>query len=365
VTANERHILDAPDGARPFDATALEGDLRNMWKDAGGGSSMKTGSVYRAALANLVVPLEAALAHKLTPVLVDTTRRHPARLFSIEAESPRGTGLRARVGALCHLREGGGGLVCSEQVVVDSDADSTPLLPSAIRSLLIGDLPTVLLDFHPGLDTPWVSELMDMADLVVVDSCIKEPGKEPAVWDFLRREGSRKVHDLAWARLLPWREILAEIFDRTAWRSIRRLEIEHSGEGFPPPPVWLLAGWLASRLGWTPEGGNRDGITLASEAGAVTVVLRGTGKGEGRVLERVGIRADAPHLLDLEIVHHGRETTARVTTRKPTASTSEVPFGYRELAACIVNEMHRHAPNPHLEDATRAAEAMMPFWNRT
>lgn len=369
---DETYVLEAPDGSRPFDATALENDLRSMWKRVGGADSTKTGAIYRAALANLVVPVDPELTAKLTPVLVDVTRRHPSRLFSIESDStPRGAGLRARVGALCHRRESGGGLVCSEQVVVDSDAESASLIPSAVRSLLIGDLPTVLLDFHPGLDRPWVSELMDMADLVLEDSCLKEPGKEPEVWHLLEREGSRKFHDLAWARLTPWRETLAEVFDRKdclpALRTLRRIEIGFTGaaDGFPPPPVWLLAGWLASRLGWKPEGGDRTGLTLRSETGAVTIVMRGLGYGEGRVLERIGLRSDEPHPLDLEIVHRGRDATARVSTRAPRASSMEVPFGYREFAACIVGELHRHAANPPFEAAARAAEALMRSWNRT
>jgi len=367
---DETFVLDAPDGSRPFDATALESDLRNMWKHAGGGDATKTGAIYRAALANLVVPLDPALARKLTPVLVDVARRHPSRLFSIEpASAPRGAGLRARVGALCHRRESGGGLVCSEQVVMDSDAESTSLIPSAIRSLLIGDLPTVLLDFHPGPERPWISELMEMADLVVEDSCLAEPGKEPEVWRLIERDGSRKVHDLAWARLTPWRELLAEVFDGKecfpALRTIRRIEIAFTGDGFPPPPAWLLVGWLASRLGWTPEGGDRNGLTLRAETGVVTVVMRGSGEGYGRVLERIAIRSAAPHPLDLEIVHRGRDTTARIATRTPRASSFEAPFGYREFAACIVGEIHRHAANRSLEEAARVAEQLMRRWSPT
>jgi glucose-6-phosphate dehydrogenase assembly protein OpcA len=374
--ANEAYILDAPDGSRPFDAEALEIDLRNMWKRVGGDSAPKAGAVYRAALANLIVPIDPAREAKLTPVLVDVTRSHPARLFTIQAGSaPRGSGLRARVGALCHRRESGGGLVCCEQVVVESDEQSTALIPSAIRSLLIGDLPTVLLDFHPGLGVPWISELMKMADLVLEDSCLKQAGKETEVWHFLEREGSGRVHDLAWARLTPWREILAELFDGKeylpALGTIRKIEIGFTGEGYPPPPVWLLAGWLASRLGWTPQGGNRNGIMLRSAGGTVTLVMSGLGRGEG-VLERIAIRSDEPHPLDLEIIHHGRDATAIITAGAPGGSGSargpsrstrrEVPFGYREFAACIVGEIHRHAENRPLEDAARAAEALMRHW---
>src|SRR5258707_588864 len=76
-----------------------------------------------------------------------------------------------------------------------------------------GELAVVLLDFQPGLGVPWVEELWPMADMILLDSCIKESGKEPEVWRAIHRDGSRKVHDIAWARLNPWRMILAELFD--------------------------------------------------------------------------------------------------------------------------------------------------------
>jgi glucose-6-phosphate dehydrogenase assembly protein OpcA len=371
MTVHENYVLDAPDGSRPFDAAAIEEDLKNMWKRAGdpapGGANGGSAAIYRAALANLVVPLDPPLGQKLAPVLVDVTRRHPSRLFSIGAGSaPRGAGLRARTGAICHRRESGGGLVCSEQVVLESDGASAALIPSAIRSLIIGDLPTVLLDLHPGLGFPWIDELMEMADLVLVDSCLMEPGTEPEMWRFLEREGSRRVHDLAWARLIPWRAILAEVFDGKeylpALGTIRMVELVFTGGPFPPPPVWLFAGWLASRLGWKPVGREPDGLILRSETGPVTLAMRGTGSGEGRVLERVSVRAAEPHPLDVEILHRGRESSARVTLRAPRAETLESPFGYRELAACIVGEIHRHAANKPMEDAARAAGDMMKHW---
>ena len=368
---SEGYVLDGPEGSRPFDATILESDLRSMWKGAGTeGGPDKPGAIYRAALSNLVVLLDPTLAGKLGPVLVDVTRMHPSRLFSIEAgTAPRGSRLRARVGALCHRREGGGGLVCSEQVVVDSDAESASLIPSAIRSLLIGDLPVVLLDLHPGLGLPWVSELMQMADVIVGDSCLREPGKEPEVWHSIQREGSRKVHDIAWSRLGPWRTILAEVFDPKEYLpavgTVRHVEIGFTGGADPPPPVWLLAGWLASRLGWEPQGKDAGGLTLRSRSGTVTLALRGDRPGEGRILELIRIRSEEPHPLDVEIVHRGREETARITMTRPRPSSAEVPFPYRGFAACIVGEIHRHAPNRSLEDAARAAEALMRSWSRT
>ena len=72
-----------------------------------------------------------------------------------------------------------------------------------------------------------------------------------------------------------------------------------------------------------------------------------------------GVVAGDPHPFDAEIRHHGWERTAQVTVRRPHERVGEVPFDYRELATCIVNEIHRHAANHTMEEAARAAEAMM------
>ena len=348
----------------PFDAAALESDLKGMWKGTGNGAPERA-AIHRAALANLIVPLDPPFGLKLSPVLVEVTRRHPSRLFSIGGgAAPAGRGLTARIGLICHRRESGGGLVCSEQVVLESDPASNPLIPSAIRSLLIGDLPVYLLHFHPRLDLPWVQELMTMADMILVDSCLAEPGREVETWRFLEREGSRRVHDLAWARLMPWRAMLAEVFDGKdclpSLRTIRSVEIGFEGVGDPPPPVWLLAGWLCSRLGWRALGRDRDATRLVSASGdPVTIALRGGAGGEGRAITRIHIASVAPHALEVELLHHGRDRTARVSVRGASERTAEVPFDYQELASCIVGEIHRHAANRTMEEAATAAEAMM------
>lgn len=363
------YVLLGPEGTRPFDAVSLESELRAMWKLAGSEGPGKGGTVYRAALANLVVPVDPRQHAQIAPVLVEVTRRHPSRLFLIEPGAlPRNSGLRARTAALCHLREGGGGLVCSEQVILQTDPVSVALLPSAVRSLLVGDLPMVLLDFHVESGLPWMDELVEMADLVLEDSWLWErPEEESAVWRLLERQGAVKVHDLAWARLTPWREILAEAFDATentaALRTIRDVTVEFAGSDFPPSPAWLLVGWLASRLGWSPDGGGRDALRLRSDSGPVRVTLRADPSREGRTLQRIRLRSTEPHPLDLEIVHHGRDATATIAAWAPRPLQREVAFGYREFAACIVGEIHRHEPNRSLETAAQIAQELIRQWN--
>ncbi len=147
-----------------------------------------------------------------------------------------------------------------------------------------------------------------------------------------------------------------------ALKTLRRVEIGFAGTGYPPPPAWLFTGWLATRLAWTFQGVDRGEIRFRSGSGDVTVVMRGTGSRGGRALERIAIRSDKPHPLEMEITHKGRDVTATIVTGTPGARRADVPFGYREFAACIVGELHRHAPNRSLEDAVRVAERLMSEW---
>jgi glucose-6-phosphate dehydrogenase assembly protein OpcA len=375
AAANPFLLLGA-EGDRAFDAPALERELRAMWRAVPG----THGSLYRAALANLVVPLDPGDEGRLGPVLLDVTRRHPARLFRIERDpgvAPRpsgtralrdGAGLRARATALCHLRPGGDGFVCSEQILLRWSDLSAPLVPSAVRSLLVGDLPVVLLDFLPGPPPVWIGALEEVADVVIVDSAAESrPERFPPVW---RRRPGRcegRIHDLAWARLTPWRELLAEAFDRPdtarALASIQEVTILHGGEE-PPAGAWLLAGWLATRLGWRPRARAGTHVRFEGPKRSVTVAFEKDASAAPRTVARVRVRSGAPAPLDLAAEHRGHSPTARVETVLPTATAREAAFGYRELAACVVGEIHRHDPNRAFEVAASAAEEMIALWRK-
>jgi len=334
-----------------------------MWKSPTGANAF-----YRAALANLVVPLDSIRSEQLTVVLGDLARRHPARVFRIQ-RAPSGPGagagaarLTARATALCHIREGRPGFVCSEQIVLEWTDASASLVPSAVRSLLIGDLPVILLSLAPAPDPSWLATLATKVDLVIADSCVEE---EPAalieIWERTGRSGA-PMRDLAWARLEPWRALLAELFDAPdaarALGSLRDLTIAHGGAA-PPSTVWLLAGWLASRLSWRLEG--RDGARwrFRSGHGPVDVVIQRNEGESASILQWAHLRAGGAHPLDVRIVHKSRGTTALVEWLSPRRETVTAPFGYRELAAAIVGEIQRQEPNPAFQDSSRIARAMI------
>ncbi len=363
-------LLLGQDGERPFDATAIERELRALWKSA----APAKGALYRAALANVIVPLDAATHAPLDPVLVELTRRHPSRLFRLERAPERAAGapaaapsLLARATALCHLRPGGGGLICSEQIVLVSTPRADPLVPSAVASLLVGDLPVILLRLDGDREPESWGTLEAMADVVLEDSATRDDAASmAAVWTRIAARGSSRSRDIAWTRLAPWRELLAEVFDQpAASRAIAGLRdvVLHYGGAAPPAGAWLLAGWIASRLGWSLRDRHDTRYRFDAPGRSVTIAFEREPDVTDPLLVAVRLRSGKPVPLDVVVSHRGRAGSASVEFVAPEPRLLERTFGYREFAACLIGEIHRHEPNAALDAAAPIAAALTALRN--
>ena len=109
-----------------------------------------------------------------------------------------------------------------------------------------------------------------MADRIVIDSAAFDRPYD----DLLRlsktisdQSRGMRVSDLNWGRLTSWRTLLASFWDVADYHpllgEIDRVAIEYRPPNEAPeeiaPKALLLAGWLASRLGWEVSGKlNRD-----------------------------------------------------------------------------------------------------------
>jgi len=348
-------------GSPRFDAAALERKLRTMWTSSKGEPEARSGSTYRAAMCNLLVAADPASHARTMPVLVEVTRRHPARLFLLEIEDEDGAAeLTGDIGAVCHLRPAGG-KVCSEQIFLRGSRSAGPLVPSAVRALLVGNLPTVLLNLVPDRSAPWLDEMTDPATLVLEDSGLTNlaPSRR-AIWERIALDETYRTRDLAWARLTPWRQTLADAFDQQALLAslgrVREVTIEY--EGTPTPScVPLYVGWLASRLRWTLETRKGDTARYRTSSGECLLHVRKTSDHKPREMTFVQVRADGSPPIEVSIRYSMRESEASVRIEGPMSTEHRVPFAHRDFASCIVGEMHRHEPNPLLRDAARFALA--------
>lgn len=213
---------------------------------------------------NLVVYTDSAhLAEQISTDLASVSRRHPSRAIILIAdrwheESP----IDAEVRLLCAAQKGGGPPLCFEQVFVTVQGRAADHLSSVVVPLLIPQVPTYL--WWPGqplFGHRLFHRLLASADQLVVDSGqFQSPGD--GLNDLARLcSGRYGVNDLNWARLKPWREIIAQFFDApqvTPYaHAIRCISMAFgSGQGAygkSTAGLLLILGWVASELGMEPE----------------------------------------------------------------------------------------------------------------
>jgi len=237
----------------------------------------------RASVLNLVAVTDEESAGEVTRVVSKLAGRFPCRAIVMVSDPEEQTAnLDIRVSAFCDARGGGGSQVCAEQVEVHAEGPPTRHLKSLAGPLLLPDLPVFL--WYPGafsVDSPEFSGMADLADRVVVNSAAaSDHGAGLRELSGLTRDPEMPaVGDLQWVGLSPWRSLVAGLFDppdrREELERIHRVEILHDPRG--EARALLLAGWLASSLGWNPEsveenGGSRE-FTFAGPSGEVIVAL--------------------------------------------------------------------------------------------
>jgi glucose-6-phosphate dehydrogenase assembly protein OpcA len=147
-------------------------------------------------------------------------------------------------------------LTHSEQIQLGvSNVDATELR-SIVHALVVPNVRTVLLWGGRHIHDPRFTALADLANTVVLFTSATGSGVE-GLREILGLHGTpvaAKIRDLAYLRLMPWQDLVAQLFDDDELAeelpSIARVEIVCGSQ----PEGYYLVGWLASRLGWTPCG---------------------------------------------------------------------------------------------------------------
>lgn len=228
-----------------------------------------------ARVLNLVVIVDREWKGEIANRLERVGRYHASRLVLCAVQDGRHT-LDA-VARVSYDEPASGRGVIHEIVEIDCGPEHLLDLQTIVDPVLVGEIPTVVWSPH-GHDEA-VRALQGLMDVMLVDS---DDLPDPA--DAFDRVDSLREHayvvDLAWLRTTPWRERLAASFDlpsrMAALHQIAELEIRHqersSASGL------LLAGWMASRLGWRRArlcgGIGMFTGSLGRDEGDVTVALR-------------------------------------------------------------------------------------------
>ena len=220
----------------------------------------------RTAVLNLVAyASDRATMEQIGATLATLADHHPSRtIVALVDEDAAVLDIDASVRVSCKHVGTAGLSVCVEQIVLEAKPSAARRLPNAILPLLLADLPVVLWwPGEPPLRDPLLYDLLESAYRFVVDTSQGAHLERylGGLSALPRRPGLRlDMVDLNWERLLPWRELIAQFWDVPGWRNalkgLDRVEIDlarPSGGRSNRSQGLLIAGWLTSRLGWTPH----------------------------------------------------------------------------------------------------------------
>ena len=250
-----------------------------------------------------------------------------------------------------------------EHVTLDLAPEQLGHLDAIVDPLLVSGLSTVVWAPHGHPEA--VDALLRLADVVLLDST-----EEPDIATSLARVGelAERVYvvDLAWLRSTPWRERVAFTFDPAEWRPelrhISSVKVRHGADS--AGAALLLVGWLASRLGWTPE------VLAGDEQGRLTGEARGDGRDVEVALEPAegldvpglaGLTLETSEGMSILLDRAPGGLAARRTTPDGRESAWTV-LGASRGESGILGEGVRQAllRDPTYRPAVAAARAMLP-----
>ncbi|MDO9408093.1 glucose-6-phosphate dehydrogenase assembly protein OpcA [Patulibacter sp.] len=260
--------------------------------------SQRRRGVLPARALNLVVVVDADYTGEIVRRLDAVGRNAPSRTVLVRVHGHR-RGLSARV-TLSTIHEGTPDEASSELVTLDVAQRHLTRLDSIVDPIVLTDVPTLLWAPHGHVDA--LESLGTLGQTVLLDTA--DAADYTAGLDAaqgLIDDHGLSIVDLSWLRATPWRLRLASHYEPPARRgelwSIADVQIRHQPGS--ETAAWLFLGWLADRLGWTPEHGRtRDasgaevglrlspvdvgvqglaGATVTSRAGAVFSLDRNRG----------------------------------------------------------------------------------------
>ena len=255
--------------SKGVDVNKIEKELASMWSGVSEtGDVTGSAGITRACALNLIVyttPWDDR--GQLEELLSQVNEQHPGRTLILVAYRDTATPrLEGYVSMRCRLLGATGKQICGEQVTIEAGGPLVETAATAVAPLLVPDVPVFLWwNDIPHYEDKLFDRLAQMADRIVIDSAAFDHPYD----DLLRLSNTisdqsrrMRVSDLNWGRLTSWRTLLASFWDVPDYLpllgEIDRVAIQYRPPKDAPdeiaPKALLLAGWLASRLGWEVAG---------------------------------------------------------------------------------------------------------------
>ncbi len=279
-------LLEAP---REVSLARLEQELTQLWKEAESTRDDSIRPVIRACTMNLIVVTEDEKhADAVAAMVGEITLEHPARIFLVILDRRSNeSSLNAWISARCAIPEPGEEQICCEQITLVARGEDIGKITSAVTSLLVPDVSSVLL-WKASIDVsdPALRSLLAITDRALIDSSEElAPLHALLSWRTLVHEGIgiATLGDLGWTHVTAWRAVIGRAFQSPGARqhleALDAVTIEYSSTQTPRhsgfSQALLLIGWLAHALEWKSTGAHG-----AVQEGAIHCSFR---KGETEV----------------------------------------------------------------------------------
>jgi glucose-6-phosphate dehydrogenase assembly protein OpcA len=269
---------------RVVDASAIADALKQLWAQYA--IAQSGGPQARASTLNLTI---VTRSRRDASDAIDTVSRlsslYPSRATILVADHERkpdaDPGLEVEVMLLEQPATRGRPAVRFEAITIEVSAENEQQLASTTSPLLVVDLPDFLWWASGETGGDMFDDLVAITDRLIVDTATVEDVSQELnrLSDLVSRdETNLRLSDFAWARIAPWRQLVTQFFDpphqRPVLDDIDEVTISYGlltdGRSALSAAL-LLAGWLASRLGWQAPG---EMVPMRATPGGWRVTLR-------------------------------------------------------------------------------------------
>lgn len=255
----------------------------------------------------IIIASDAGEAEAAAAAVGKLAAHHPCRALVVLDELDAGSS-RIDVTITEHGEPGPDGMASPhQQVLLRVRGPAAEHIPSLVDALLLPDVATfVWWTGSPPMRAARFRTALEAADVLLVDSARFERPYESfaALAEIVAGPSTTVFGDFHWTRLGPWREVLAQFFNpptrRGFLRGIGAVGIDYIAEGRGNrSAATLLAGWLASALGWRLKtaAAGRGGVMAANfvspDGHPVELALRPVGMDGFAAGEITGLRIDA------------------------------------------------------------------------
>ena len=286
-------------------------NLTRAWQEQADGVAAGPGAIVRTCTLNLVIfSANARAAQQAEAIMPQLSATCPCRAIHVQASDDR----EAPLSATSHVHtwlEGGVRTINCEQVTLTGGARALNDLEGVIAPLLSPDLPVVLWwRGDPPFEGRLFEHLVAAADRVIYDSSYFLQPEEDLPWavELIDRNTVLDVAftDVNWARLTPWRALVAQFFDGAAnagaLDGIDTVRIGYHDTTLSTDrasvQAWLFMGWLGSRLRWRGPGpapwGDTPTFSLEGHGHTVTVSFERVADEGPQGLRTVELGASTP-----------------------------------------------------------------------